>query len=251
MKTFFTVIAIIALAALASALLVEWPKSPDQIPVGGPIQTYPWQIEVSDDGATIRIFDLTLGRDSLADASKRFGEEPKLALFQTEAGAYTAEAYFSRVELGKLLGKVALTLVLDPTDIRAWMERGSEQTISETGSLKVTPSGQDRAAIDRAAISSLAFMPMVRLEPETISLRFGEPEHRYQDANGVQHWAWPARGLDIALHQGRTKDVLQYQSPGSASVQQTRSIAEPLSAPPSAQTTEPGQVVPMKQKEPR
>lgn len=214
MKTSTTVIAIIALAALVSAMLVEWPKSPEQVRSGGPVQTYPWQIEVVDGGDSIRVFGLVLGRAALADAVRRFGEPPKVALFRTETGGRTAEAYFGRVELGRLLGKVALTLAVDPADLDRWIERGSGQTISETGSLKVTPSAGDRATLDQAPIASLAFMPMVRLDPETLRLRFGEPEQRITEANGVEHWLWPSRGLDIALHQGRTKDVLQYQRPG-------------------------------------
>lgn len=213
MKTSIIVLLIIALAAVFASLLTEWPKSADQIPAGGPSQTYPWQIEVIDGGAGIRVFDLVPGRSTLAEAMARFGEEAQVALFRTTDDHYTVEAYFSHIEVGKLLGKLVLTLDASPEQVGRWMDRGRDQTISESGSLKMLPAGQDKSAIDHLVLSSLAFLPMVRLDAETLRMRFGEPERRYQDDNGVEHWVWPSRGLNIALHQGRTKDVLQYQAP--------------------------------------
>jgi len=214
MKTSVTVLIIIALAATFAALLVEWPKPADEIPAGGPQQTYPWQIEVIDGGAGIRVFGLVPGRTTLADAMARFGEEAQVALFRTTGDRYTVEAYFSHIEVGKLLGKLVLTLDAVSGQVDQWMDRGREKTISESGSLKVVPAGKDRPAIDRLVLSSLAFLPMVRLDADTLTMRFGEPGRRYKDDNGVEHWVWPAKGLNIALHQGRTKDVLQYQAPG-------------------------------------
>ena len=214
MKTSVTVLFIIALAAVFAALLVEWPKSDDEIPAGGPSQTYPWQIEIIDGGAGIRVFDLIPGRSTLADAIKRFGEEAQVALFRTTDDRYTVEAYFSHIEVGKLLGKLVLTLDANSEQVGQWMDRGRDKTISESGSLKAIPAGRDKPAIDRLVLSSLAFLPMVRLNADTLMMRFGEPERRYKDDNGVEHWVWPNRGLNIALHQGRTKDVLQYQAPG-------------------------------------
>jgi len=214
MKTSITVLIIIALAAAFAALLVEWPKPADEIPAGGPQQTYPWQIEVIDGGAGIRVFGLVPGRSTLADAMARFGEEAQVALFRTTDDRYTVEAYFSHIEVGKLLGKLVLSLDAGPGQVGQWMDRGRDKTISESGSLKVLPAGKDRAAIDRLVLSSLAFLPMVRLDADTLRARFGEPGNSYKDDNGVEHWVWPDKGLNIALHQGRTKDVLQYQAPG-------------------------------------
>ena len=213
MKTFSIVASIIALAALIAALLSGWPGQPDIPADGAPQQTYPWQIELGDNGATLRVFDLVLGRSTLADAVTRFGEEPELAMFRRESGELAVEAYFGHLKLGMLLGKAVLSLRVPQSDLQLWLPRGNHQSISESGSLKATPAAQDRARINAAAIASLTFLPMVRLQPETIQQRFGEPEQRFKDDAGTEHWAWPSRGLDIALHQGRTKDVLQYRPP--------------------------------------
>ena len=213
MKTFATVAVIIALAALISALLSGWPGDSGPAKDGAPMQTYPWQLELIDDGSSIRVFELALGHSTLADAVSRFGEDPELAIFNRDDGRLAIEAYFGHLKLGMLLGKAVLALEATPAQLRQWSERGVGQTISESGELRVKPSTVDRVAIDALSISSLVFLPMVRLSPETIRLRFGEPEQSYQDAAGTDHLAWPSRGLDIALHQGRTKDVLQYRRP--------------------------------------
>jgi len=213
MKTFSIVAAIIALAAVFAALLSGWPGDSTPVPSGGPSQTYPWQIELVDGGDSIRVFDLTLGRATLADATARFAEDPEMAIFRRGDGRFAIEAYYGHVNLGMLLGKVVVPLQATPAQLRQWFDHGIKQTISESGALRVVPSAADRAAIDALTVTSLAFLPMVRLEPDTIRMRFGEPEQSYQDAAGTDHMAWPSRGLDIALHQGRTKDVLQYRPP--------------------------------------
>jgi hypothetical protein len=238
MKTFAIVAAIIALAAVLAALLSGWPGDSAPVPAGGPSQTYPWQVEVVDGGdsagATVRVFGLTLGRSSLAAATARFGEQPELAIFRRSSGELAIEAYFGHINLGMLLGKAVVPLDADSALLNQWFARGNKQTISESGALKVVPSGVDQAAIDTLKIASLTFLPMVRLAPDTIRLRFGEPEQRYQDGAGTDHMAWPSRGLDIALHQGRTKDVLQYRPPYQ------RSPAAPIPSAASAAAAEPG-----------
>jgi len=213
MKTFSIVAAIIALSAIAAALLSGWPGDQADAPSGGPSQTYPWQLELVDNGNTIRVFDLVLGQSRLSDAIARFGEDPELAIFRRDDNQLAVEAYFGHLTLGLLLGKAVLALQANQAQLAQWQERGNNQTISESGSLKAKPSAADRATIDALPISSLTFLPMVRLTPETIRQRFGEPTRQYKDAGGTEHWAWPDKGLDIALHQGRTKDVLQYRPP--------------------------------------
>lgn len=213
MKTFSIVTAIIALSAIAAAWLSGWPGNPDTAPSGAPSQTYPWQIELVDNGHTVRVFGLVLGQSRLSDAIARFGEDPELAIFRREDDQLVIEAYFGHLTLGLLLGKAVVALQAKQAQLAQWQERGNNQTISESGSLKVKPSAADRKAIDALPIASLTFLPMVRLTPETIQQRFGEPTKQYQDAGGTEHWSWPDKGLDIALHQGRTKDVLQYRRP--------------------------------------
>ena len=216
MKTFSVVATIIALSAIVAALLVGWPGDPDSAPSGGPSQTYPWQIDLvrsSDQNESIRVFGLVLEQSRLEDAITRFGEEPELAIFRRDDGRLALEAYFGHLKLGMLLGKAVLALRAGQVELEQWQQRGNNPTISESGALKAAPSATDRPAIDALPIASLTFLPMVRLTPETIRQRFGEPDRRYQDAAGTEHWAWPNQGLDIALHQGRTKDVLQYLPP--------------------------------------
>lgn len=215
MKTFAVVAAIIALAAVFAAFLSGWPGDSGPLPEGAPSQTYPWQLELVQGGDSIRVFGLTLGTSTLADARTRFGEEPELAIFRRKDNQLALEAYFGHVNLGMLLGKIVTPLHASQAQLQQWAETGSKQTISESGALRVTPSAADSAVIDALSIASLTFLPMVRLDPETLRLRFGEPEQTYQDAAGTDHLAWPSRGLDIALHQGRTKDVLQYTQPSA------------------------------------
>ena len=226
MKTFSVVAVIIALAALFAALLSGWPGDSAPLPAGGPEQTYPWQVELVDNGDSIRVFGLTLGRSTLADATARFAEAPELAIFRRSDDQFAIEAYFGHISLGRLLGKAVVPLQASQAQLQQWSEHGARQTISESGALRVMPSAADGAAINALTMRSLTFLPMAQLDQDTIRRRFGEPEQSYRDAVGTDHLAWPSRGLDIALHQGRTKDVLQYRPPSAATPSAASALAD-------------------------
>ncbi len=218
MKIALAVLAIIALAALLSSFLVQWPDS-ENAPPGAARQTYPWQIEPAAEYHSIRIFSLVPGHSTLAQAAAHFGHRADLALFLSRPRSaeatdkeYSLEAYFARIETGALLGRVVLRLEATPAQLAQWAERAAGTTISETGVLRSTPLGADRPTIEQLTIGSLTFLPLVNLDAEVLRGRFGEPGRRYRDGDGVEHWAYPERGLTIALGE-RAGEVFEYRAP--------------------------------------
>jgi hypothetical protein len=87
--------------------------------------------------------------------------------------------------------------------------------VNVTGSGKeITLTPEDAAKIFMMPISSLTYMPLVRLEVAVLTKRFGQPELRIREnKSGVVHWLYPQNGLDIALGENE-KPLLQYVSPG-------------------------------------
>ena len=171
----------------------------------------PWQIEPAD--GSIRVFDLTLGESTLADAESVFREEAEVSLFRSPEGEIDIEAYFDQVTMGGLKSKVVLAMALPEEDREAIYNRGIRIATMGSGTRKVTLAPEDQRRIRRVPLASLTYLPRIDLEPELLIQRFGEPARRIAEADGdTVHWLYPQLGLDIAVHEAG-QEVFQYVSP--------------------------------------
>ena len=100
----------ITLILLALALIVgpaAWNlthHAGDPVPARG----LPWQIETLPSGES-QVFDLTLGRSTLADARTHFGPEMQLAIVAEPNEAGNVEGYYESVTAGFVAGKLIVT----------------------------------------------------------------------------------------------------------------------------------------------
>lgn len=183
---------------------------PDHLTV--PRQTYPWQVEVLPEGRSTRVFGIELERTSLAEARQRLGADPKLALFLSDAGTASLEAYFDRVSLGGLSAKMVLGLQADADRIEAYAERGRKRQRAPTGGWRMQLAPEDVAEVDGLPVGSMTYIPAVNLEPRAVRGHFGEPAERIETEAGPTHWLYPGLGLDLALDPN-AKELLQYVPP--------------------------------------
>ena len=65
---------------------------------------------------------------------------------------------------------------------------------------------------DRAPIRSIAFIPSTNLDEATILQRFGAPAERLRGGEHIEHFLYPARGLDVVLD-AKGKELPQYVAP--------------------------------------
>jgi hypothetical protein len=65
----------------------------------------------------------------------------------------------------------------------------------------------------RSTVSSITFIPAVNLDESVVLARFG-PVGEPVRQEGVTHYLYPAKGLDVAIYDD-AKDVLQYVNPAS------------------------------------
>ena len=176
---------------------------------------FPWHIEHPTPG-TVRIFGLTLGSSSASEAEQRFQEEAKPSLFKSPSGQLVAEMFFEQVTLAGLKSRIVINIAVPAAELQVMYERGLR--ISGTGGgtgggKKITPAPDDVVRLRMLPISSLTYMPLVRLEGEIFSKRFGQPSQRIKEkGSGAVHWLYPQDGLDIILG-GEEKPVLQYVPP--------------------------------------
>lgn len=206
MKTALAILAgIVALVLLS--LLWRTPGDERKAPEEG----LPWQIDVAADGSS-RVFGLTLGRSTLADARARLGSDVEVAVVGAAGEAGSLEAYFQTVAAGFIGGKMILTLDVTAETIAGMRERAVKTEYMESTTRKATLGAGDLPLANRAPIRAIAFVPSANLDEATVLGRFGIPAERIRGGGQVEHLLYPAKGLDVALD-GKGKEVLQYVAP--------------------------------------
>jgi len=171
----------------------------------------PWHIE-HPTPTSVRVFGLTLGEATAGEAEERFREEGKPSMFKSPDGALVAEMFFEQVDMAGLRSKVVVTIDLPATELKEMYERGLRMAATGSGK-KITMTTEDVAKLRVSPISSLTYMPGVRVEEAMFLKRFGEPAMRIKEKkNSTVHWLYPQNGLDITLGNGE-KPLLQYVPP--------------------------------------
>lgn len=171
----------------------------------------PWQIETGADGST-QVFGIHIGRSSLADAMNILGDDMELAIIAGSDETGSLEMYYGHYKAGLLSGKLVLQTGIDEQDLKRWRDNAVKSEYMATGKAKkYTLSADDLPQVLDEVIVGLTFVPAVNLDEEVILARFGIPQNRILSA-GVEHFLYPDKGLDIALHE-HSKEVLQYVEP--------------------------------------
>jgi hypothetical protein len=154
-----------------------------------------------------------LGQTSTDEAEQYFKEEAKPILFKSDSGKLSVEVFFEQVNLAGLKARIVVSIKAPDSELQAMFDRGLRVNVTGSGK-EITLTPEDAAKIFMMPISSLTYMPLVRLEVAVLTKRFGQPELRIREnKSGVVHWLYPQNGLDIALGENE-KPLLQYVSPG-------------------------------------
>jgi len=171
----------------------------------------PWHIE-HPTADTVRVFGLTLGVSTPAEAEARFKEQAEPSLFKSPAGVMSAEVFFEQINLAGLRSRVVLTVDIADAEMKEMYARGLRMAGTGSGK-KITLTPEDVAHLRSLPISSMTYMPGVRVEEPLFLKRFGKPAQIVKETKtGAIHWLYPQNGLDLTLGGGE-KPVLQYVSP--------------------------------------
>ena len=199
---------------LVAMLLAQMLFPPQREPAPATTQGMPWQIELPGTGQS-RVFGLTLGgatASTLADALRLSREAPKLALLAPPNAPVALEAYFDTVSIGPLSGKLVLTIAATSNELEAMRDNAAKTDHLATGIRKFTLNDADRQRAERMPLAAIAFIPSAGLDEAIILERFGVPAERIRQDETLEHFLYPARGLDIVLD-SKGKEVLQYVAP--------------------------------------
>lgn len=207
MRTLRIIVALLAIAAAAYVWL-----SPD---AGGPTPSVthglPWQIETLADGGS-RVFGLELGKSTLDEARARFGDGMKIGIVAARGEAGALEAYYDSVMAGVILGRMILVADLDPQTLAAMRERSIDRSHMNETTFRYVLAQDDLSAALRAPIAAITFIPAADLDLEMVLKRFGAPQERLRVNEHIEHFLYPAVGLDLVIDT-EGKEVLQYVAP--------------------------------------
>ena len=207
MKIPLTILAIVAVLLLGFQLFAPKP-GPDTLRERTDL---PWQITANPDGSS-RVFDLTLGEATLADAIAKFGGLEGLAVFQAETGQLVLEAYFGNVRFGPLTAKVLVGLEADTDELTALRETAAQREGSPSGDWKYPLSTGPEPHLTRR-LSLITYIPGTRnLDSEFIRSRFGNPSATLREGEHGVTWFYPNYGLSILIDD-KAREVLEYQAP--------------------------------------
>jgi len=196
-------VGVLSVAILAGAFLIPGNR-PDQADL-------PWHIEHPTTDS-VSVFGLTLGVSTPAEAEQRFKEPAVPSLFKSPAGVLAAEVFFEQVNLAGLRSRVVLTVALAEDELQGMFERGLRMAGTGSGK-KITLAADDVARLMSAPISSLTYLPGVRVDEALFIKRFGKPAQIIKEnKSGAMHWLYPQNGLDITLSTTE-KPLLQYVAP--------------------------------------
>ena len=205
MKIFFLFFALLAAVMLISPILN---KSENTDVVTG----LPWQLDVMPDGST-QVFGLHLGVSRLSDVLALLGnDDVDLAIIAATDEVGSLEMYYGHYRAGVITGKLVVQTSTSEQDIKHWRENAVKFDYMASGQAKKFSLSEDdlKLALNEV-VTGLTFIPVLNLDEEIILSRFGEPARRVQ-FEGVMHYLYPEKGLDVALFE-ESKEVIQYTSP--------------------------------------
>jgi len=200
----------IALLLALLALPMLLPSGPGKRPDANPV-TLPWQIERLPDGGS-RVFGLTLGRSTLADARQQLGGDVQVALIVAPGETGSLEAYYESIHAGAVKGKMVLTLDTSLAQREQMIARARKVDYMQSAARRVELGADDLLQADRATIIAIAFIPAANLDEEVVLQRFGVPGERLRSSEHKEHFLYPDLGLELQLD-AKGKEVLQYVAP--------------------------------------
>ncbi|MBI5925302.1 MAG: hypothetical protein HY836_06850 [Aquabacterium sp.] len=175
----------------------------------------PWQVETLPNGAN-KVMGLTLGpagtASTLGDVQRLWGDATQVAIIAAPGEDGLLEAFVDPASAGFITGKIVITAYLDSADIRAMRERAIKTEFMESTTRKYTLTPSDLQAAMKAPVVALSFIPQANLDADTIIARFGQPAERVRSNGHLEHFLYPAKGLDLALDT-EGKELLQYVAP--------------------------------------
>lgn len=218
-------IKILYVALIALAIYTLWPSSTDDKKSG----VYAWNLKTDAQG-NVEVFGVKIGEHTLLQAEEILKSRSDRALFlPTDKDTQTPptlEAYFRQMPDNS---KLILGLNADDATLSQLKTRAHSPMAFPSGNIKLELADQDMKRVDQIKVRMITYVPRIRISPQDIYNRFGQPEELWV-ADNVYHYLYPDKGLDAILDESG-EGVIQFVAPKEFShvIEHLRATAKKVS----------------------
>ncbi|MDG4813272.1 hypothetical protein P8629_09665 [Hydrogenovibrio sp. 3SP14C1] len=204
-KGFPTFLIVLGLGIFLTAMFILIPSEREEIPA----KFLPWSSHFNANNQ-LETLGLTINQSTPNDAKAIFGDDVEVKLFShKDETEKTAEVYFPSIRIGTIRGAIALTLDVDPDTLNKIYDEGIQTTVTQTGNRQVTPNTENINRLLQKPIKQITLLPKKHLTARAIRMRFGEPQRIENQSDGLDHWFYPEKGLELIMDP-EGPEALQY-----------------------------------------
>lgn len=172
-------------------------------------QTLPWKAKFNAQGH-LETMGLTIGKSTVNDAIALYGKDVEIKLFSDlDESNKSVEAYFPVMYIGSIKAALALGIDASEAQMQQAFNNGKKIVMSSTGGREVELYNADKLTFMDLPITSATLLPRKHLTERAIAMRFGEPDHKEIQSDGLQHWFFNALGLELIIDP-EGPEALQY-----------------------------------------
>ncbi len=180
-------------------------------PEGEPVnpKQLPWNAHYDEQGK-LHAIGLVIGESSLKDAMDLYGKDVEVKIFsKKDESGKSLEAFFPVMYIGSIKAGLALRLNADAALIETAYSNGKKISLTTTGEREVELYTSDAKSFFGTPILSATLVPRKNLTDRAIAMRFGEPDRKEQQSDGLDHWFYNKLGLELIIDP-EGPEALQY-----------------------------------------
>lgn len=177
-----------------------------------PESELPWNAKAVGNGQ-VQVIGLTTHETTALEAQRFFKDDITVKVFsQKDESKKSAEVFFPSIHIGTIHASMVLKLNVSEEKLEDIYNHGVKTTINESGNREVVPTQADDLFLKNQTFSLLTIIPRKSLPEEAIKKRFGEPERIEKQSDGLDHWFYPEKGLEL-IYNPEGPEALQYYAP--------------------------------------
>lgn len=185
--------------------------SPEPTPVDE--DKLPWNAHYDEQGK-LHAIGLVIGESTLADAMDLYGKDVEVKIFSNkDESNKSLEAFFPAMYIGSIKAGLALRLNAPAEQIENAYSNGKKISLTTTGEREVELYTSDASSFFNTPILSATLVPRKNLTDRAIAMRFGEPDRKERQSDGLDHWFFDKLGMELILDP-EGPEALQFTAPG-------------------------------------
>ena len=169
----------------------------------------PWNAHFDEQG-NLHALGITLKQTTLREAMDIYGKDVEIRMFTDKDGGHKkAEAYFPAMYIGSIKAAAAVNLQVSAEELETVYKRGAKISPITSGGREVKLSSDDNLNFLDKKIESITLIPRKNLDERAIKMRFGEPDKKAFDEDGLERLFFNKLGLEM-IFDPNGPEALQY-----------------------------------------